>query len=245
MEEPINESAKSNNHSKWGLVVTIIISAWLIGVSIVIAGWLISRQIAINNPDVSDTNPIPQTQHVDIEVPAGIPVLGDNNAKVTIIEFADFQCPFCGEWQKTVFPGIKSKYIDSGKARFVFMNYAFLGEESNKAAEAARCAQDQGKFWEYHDELYQNQKGENEGAFTDANLKTFAKNIKLNETEFNTCFDSRKYQQEIIDDLDKGTAYSVQSTPTVFINGNKYEGILSLTSYASIIDAELEAESEK
>ncbi len=226
--------------NKYTIIIVVLIGAWIIGISIVLAGLMISKEIAKKN--VSTTNPV-QTQEppqqVNIDVPAGATVLGDNNAKVTIIEFADFQCPFCGEWQKTVFPNLKKNYIDNGKARFVFMDYAFLGDESIRAAEAARCANEQNKFWEYHDTLYESQKGENEGAFADINLKQFAKDLKLDPAKFNECFDSKKYQPDLTEDLNKASSLGVQSTPTVFINGFKYEGLQSYYAYSSAIEAEL------
>ncbi|MBI5139539.1 thioredoxin domain-containing protein [Candidatus Nomurabacteria bacterium] len=89
----------------------------------------------------------------------GAPVLGNTEAKVAVVEFADFQCPYCGKYFKEIFPEIKKQYIDTGKIKFIYTNFAFLGEESINAARGAKCAQEQNKFWEYHDYLYKNQKG--------------------------------------------------------------------------------------
>lgn len=239
MDEVIEHQNIRERKSIYPWIIAILISAWIIGMSIIAAGWLITRELAKNNLANQNYTTPQITGPVNIEVPAGIPVLGDNNSKVTMIEFADFQCPFCGEWQKTVFQEIKSKYIDSGKVRFVFMDFAFLGEESTRSAEAARCAADQNKFWEYHDYLYEKQNGENEGAFADANLKQFAKDLKLNGSEFNSCFDSGKYKQKLSEDITKAEQYGVQSTPTVFINGIKYEGVLPFSEYEKAIEAEL------
>lgn len=223
-----------------GLIIAILIGAWIIGMSVLGAGYLISKEVAknyaINNVN---TEPLP-IGPIDIEVPAGVPVLGDNNAKVTIVEFADFQCPFCGQWHKEIFPQLKKEYIDTGKARFIFMDFAFLGEESSKAAEAARCAQDQGKFWEYHDELLANQKGENEGAFNDSNLKKFASQIKLDMAKFNACFDARVNKPLLEESTTKASNYGVTSTPSVYINGNLLEGLMPFNSYKQIIETELD-----
>jgi protein-disulfide isomerase len=122
-----------------------------------------------------------------------VPRLGDPNAPVTIVEYADFQCPFCEKVFQSVLPQIKTKYIASGKANFVFQDFAFLGPESTRAAEAAKCAGAQGKFWDYHDTLYQSQNGENQGAFADPKLKGFAKTLGLDITQFNTCLTTKKY----------------------------------------------------
>lgn len=98
---------------------------------------------------------------------------------VTIIEYADFQCPFCGKFFKEIGETLIKDYVDAGKVRFVYRDFAFLGTESTRAAEAARCAGDQGKYWEYHDYLYNHQNGENQGNFSDLYLKSFAGELKL------------------------------------------------------------------
>jgi protein-disulfide isomerase len=106
-------------------------------------------------------------------------ILGDPNAKVTIILYEDFQCPFCGRFFADTESTIRNTYVKDGTVRLVYRDFPFLGSESFKAAEAARCAAEQGKFWEYHDYLYSHQMGENQGAFADTKLKTFAGTLKL------------------------------------------------------------------
>lgn len=106
-------------------------------------------------------------------------VLGNINASVAIIEYADFQCPFCGKFFKETKKTLLDNYIAEGKISFAYRDFAFLGNESIRTAEAARCAGDQGKFWEYHDYLYTHQNGENQGAFSDLYLKSFAGELKL------------------------------------------------------------------
>lgn len=92
-------------------------------------------------------------------------VMGNKDAQVSIVEFADFQCPYCGRHHELVEPTILNEYVKTGKANFVYKHLAFLGQESVFAAVAAECAADQGKFWEYHDYLFEHQNGENQGAF--------------------------------------------------------------------------------
>lgn len=106
-------------------------------------------------------------------------ILGSSEAPVTVIEYSDFQCPFCGKFFKETEQTLMDSYIKEGKIRFVHRDFAFLGNESTVAAEAARCAGDQGKFWEYHDYLYNHQNGENRGNFSNINLKSFANNLGL------------------------------------------------------------------
>lgn len=234
----LTEESGHKGNTIWPWIVTILIGAWLIGMSIIVAGLLISKQIAKNNPVIEEPF-VENSEPINIEVPAGLPVLGNNNAKVTVIEFADFQCPYCGDWQKTVFPELKKNYIDTGKIRFVFMDYAFLGKESYRAAEAARCAHDQNKFWEYHDKIFASQNSENEGAFSDPNLKQFAKDVGLNQSEFNTCLDANKYQKDVENALVTGDSYGITSTPTLFINGYKHEGLYPFSHYQDAIESEL------
>jgi protein-disulfide isomerase len=115
--------------------------------------------------------------------------LGAADAPVTIYEYSDFQCPFCAEAALEVVPQLDTDYLATGKAKFIFKGVNFLGRGGNESrwpAEASLCADDQGKFWEYHNKLFEEQAGENEGTFEVANLKRFAAEIGLNQEEFNT-----------------------------------------------------------
>jgi protein-disulfide isomerase len=102
--------------------------------------------------------------------------------------------------------------------KFVFRHYAFLGEESRRAAEAAECANDQGRFWPYHDLLFANQAGENTGAFADDRLKAFASQLALDQARFNQCLDSRQHRAEIDAAVREATAQGIPGTPTVFVS---------------------------
>lgn len=239
MEEQTKTFLKRDNIYPW--IVTILIGAWLIGMSILGAGWLIAQEIAKQGTGLSGGGLDKQAINtpLDIQIPANVAQQGSSDAKVTIIEFADFKCPFCKQWHQEIYPKLKSEYIDTGKVRFAFWDFAFLGEESFKAAEAAMCAMDQDKFWEYHDVLFNAQGLETESSFSDASLKQFAQNIGLNQSSFNECFDAR-INKPIVEDLtNQGANYGVNSTPTVFINGLKFEGILPWQTYQQVIETEL------
>jgi len=106
--------------------------------------------------------------------------LGNSTAPITIIEYTDFQCPFCGKFFQETEQTVMNDYIKAGKIELVHRDFSFLGNESTMAAEAARCAGDQGKFWEYHDYLFTHQAGENHGNFSNVNLKSFASVLGLN-----------------------------------------------------------------
>lgn len=166
-------------------------------------------------------------------------VLGDQNAPVIIIEYSDFQCPFCGKFFKETESMLREKYIKTGKVKFIYRSFAFLGQESLWAAAAARCAGEQGKFWQYHDYLYSNQSGENQGAFSKDNLKSFATALGLNPEKFNACLDSEKYTDLIQKETKAGGGAGVQGTPASFINGTLYPGALPAATFTQIIDDEL------
>lgn len=131
------------------------------------------------------------------------------------------------------------KYIQTGKVKLVYKNFPVIGPESITAAEAALCASDQNKFWEYSNYLFARQQAENSGAFSAEHLKQFASNLGLNPTEFNSCLDSGKYTNTVNQDYAEGQQRGVQATPTFFINGTKYEGALPAEQLSAIIDAQL------
>lgn len=149
--------------------------------------------------------------------------LGDPQAPVKIEVFEDFQCPSCKQFTEQVEPRVLAELVETGKAYYVFHNYAFIDEspkgESRQSASAALCAGDQGKFWEYHDVLFANWNGENQGSFNDLRLLDFAKALQLDVTAFKSCFESGRYQADIEKDFQGGKAMGVKGTPSVFVNG--------------------------
>lgn len=153
--------------------------------------------------------------------------LGDAKAPATIDVFEDFQCPACQFFTQSVEPQIIKELVNTGKARYVFHNYPFLddqvapnGGESDQAANAAMCANEQGKFWEMHNTLFANWNGENQGNLSDQRLKSMAQSIGLDMNAFNACFSADKYKAEIQADMDKGKQMGVNGTPSVFVNGH-------------------------
>lgn len=236
------EPTKKSFGTNWLLLMVVLFVGWMIAMSIIIAGWLISKQMGgvKGTPVITDqAQEIPQTDPIQVELDNTFPVLGNPDAKVTVIEFADFQCPFCSQWQKSIFPLLKSEYIDTGKVKFAYFDFAFLGPESNQAAEAASCARDQGKFWEYHDKLFASQGGENVGVFSDEKLKLFASELKLNTTQFNKCLSEDTYAGDVDRKLQQASEYGIDSTPTVLINGWKYPGVSPWNQYKQAIEKEL------
>jgi protein-disulfide isomerase len=164
-------------------------------------------------------------------------VKGDPAAPVTIDEWADFQCPACRAF--TVGPGrqLDATYLTDGTAKLVWHNLAFLGQESIWAAEAADCADEQGRFWDYHDKLYAEQAGENRGAFSKDNLKRFAADLALDQSAFAACLESDRYAAQVKAETDAGRQQGVRSTPTLFVNGQQIEGVPRFEQLGQVIAA--------
>ena len=149
---------------------------------------------------------------------------GAANAPVTVLEYGDFQCPACQRFFSDTERRLKEEYVSKEQVRFVFRNFAFIGNESRWAAEASECANEQGRFWDYHDQLYEKQGGENVGTFSKENLKRFAVDLGLNAEQFNPCLDSGKYAAKVQQELAQGRQEGVRGTPSVFVNGKLIEG---------------------
>ncbi len=175
---------------------------------------------------------------VDVAV-GNLPVMWNKDAKVKVVEFADFQCPFCEQWFKNVEAPMIADYVKTNKIAFYWRDYPFLGTESTDSSNAARCANEQGKFWDYHDYLYSNQGQENSGTFSKDNLKKFAATLGLNASQFNDCVDNGKYAKDVAADLSDGQKAGVNGTPTVFINGVPVVGAQPYTAFKAAIDAAL------
>lgn len=178
---------------------------------------------------------------VNIKVTADDPFLGDPNAKLTVVEFGDFQCPFCGKFHNEVVSELKKDYIDTGKIKFVFKNLAFLGKESTDTANAALCAKEQNKYWEYHDKIYISQSGENQGTFSIDNLKKFALDLGIEPTQFNDCLDAQKYNAQVTADNAEANKNGFNSTPSTAVGDTPVVGAQPYSAFKTIIDQKLAA----
>ena len=159
---------------------------------------------------------------------------------VTVEEFGDFQCSHCMQFALGMGKQLKEDFVSTGQIRFVFRHFPFLGEESFRASEATECAADQNKFWEFHDTVFENWKGVNEGRFSDDNLKGFASLLQLDRAAFDSCLDSGKYRGKVEADLRLGERLGVYSTPTLFVNRRKVEPA-SYDELARIIESAIAA----
>ncbi len=170
------------------------------------------------------------------------PFKGPANAKVALIEFSDFQCPFCGRYDKDTFPQLVKDYVDTGKIKYVWSDYPLsFHANAQKAAEAAHCAGEQGKFWEMHDRLFADQQN-----IAAADLPKHAEALQLNTTMFQQCLDSGRYAADIKKDIDVANSAGISGTPSFLIgtvqpNGtvkvtNKLVGAKSYAEFKSAID---------
>lgn len=171
------------------------------------------------------------------------PFLGSAKAKVSVIEFSDFQCPFCRRFWKETLPQIKKEYIDTGKIKFVYRDFPLsFHAGAQAAAEGAECAEEQGKFWEMHDKIFQGQdlKGQGTVDFNISDVKKWAAATGVDTAKFNQCLDSGKYSSEVAKDQSDGLAAGVEGTPTIFVNGKPIVGAQPFSAFKVIIDQELQ-----
>jgi protein-disulfide isomerase len=175
----------------------------------------------------------------------GSPVLGSLDAPVTVVDFSDFQCPKCARFVKSTEPEIKKEYIDTGKVAFVFKHFPRLGDDSYSAALASECANEQGKFWEYHDTLFHSQQGENSGWASREKLKEFASEIRLDRQRFDSCLDEEKYKPTVERDLAMVKEFDLHTTPSFLIiksDGTEMEvltGTHPFPSFKALIDKKI------
>lgn len=172
-------------------------------------------------------------------IPGDPLALGNPTAPVAIVEWADFQCPFCRSFTEDVAPALIKQYVDTGKARLEWRDYAFLGPESTAAAVAARAAGRQGKFWAYHDKLYAEQHPENSGALTSAYLLDLARRVGLDPARFSADVADPALAREVAADQAEGDKLGVNGTPAFLINGALSNGADELATYQRTIDAAL------
>lgn len=176
------------------------------------------------------------------------PFKGNPDAPITIIEFSDFQCPFCAQFHSSTLTQIQKNYVDTGKVKFVYRDFPIQEIHPNAvpAAVAAECADEQGLFWQYHDKLFENQSdwerlaGEN----VVKEFKSYAADLGINSNHFNDCFDSAKYLDEVTQDLQDGTTYGVSGTPAFYIGNEQFgftqvSGAQPYSVFQKVLDQQL------
>lgn len=205
----------------------LYIVAALAGAGLIIYGAFFYTKPNINNQQASI---IPKTseQTQNAKIDFKDPVLGEENAPITIIEYGSYLCGHCITFSRETFPLINEKYIKTGKVKFIYRSYP-----PYELGMALMCANEQNKFWEYHEYAVQNDISKVE------DLKLFATNAGLDNSTFNQCFDSGKYQSSAEEVITDGQNAGVSGTPTFFINDQKIIGALAYEDFAAAIDAEL------
>ncbi len=163
---------------------------------------------------------------------------GDANAPVTIIEFSDYECPFCARFYSQTLSMLEREYIDTGKVKFIYRDFPLSNHaNAQKAAEATEAAKELGgndAFWEMHNKIFENQR-----AITTEDLKKYAREIGLNGAQFDNILDTSKYRNEVLEDFQDGVEAGVQGTPTFFINGKMLAGAQPFEAFQQVIEQEL------
>lgn len=178
----------------------------------------------------------------------GSPFQGKVSAPITVIDFSDFQCYLCNRFVKNTEPLVNQSYIQTGKVALVFNHLPNRGFDSMGAALAAQCTNDQGKFWQFHNLLYSNQKAIDSGWVSKENLKNFASQIPgLDIKRFDRCFDSEKYKSFVQKDIELALSFGFKETPSFIVensNGSSQEtmsGALPFESFKAVIDKKISA----
>jgi len=174
----------------------------------------------------------------------GSPILGNLDAPVTLVEFGDYQCHFCNVFFHSTEDDILKNYVETGKVRMIFKDYNIIGPDSISASHGAHCADDQGLFWEYHDILYSNWTGENNGWASSENLVKFAQEINLDMDEWSECITNRSHSQTILASNEDAKTLGITGTPAFFVIGpdGKYTRIFGAQPFevfANIFEIEL------
>lgn len=257
IEDKIQDKQITISKSTYSRLIIAIISVTI--VSAFLGGYVIGGETAepkeiiiretVQNPQTKQTTQEqfgPQIiRNISID---DDPMKGDPNAPITIIEFSDFQCPFCAKFHETTLPLLEKNYILTGKVNFVYRDFPITSIHPNAvtAALASECTDDQGKYWEMHDMIFENQRiwqglepSQSANTFRD-----YAIELGLNMDEFDSCMTSGKYIEEIKNDLDDGRAYGVSGTPGFFVGNaeigfTKLIGAQPFSSFKQVIDRQL------
>ncbi len=210
--------------------------------SIIVAALLIAGALIYTTGSEAVNPPLAKVLPADQNLADDDVVLGDPAAPVTVVEFGDYQCPFCGRFFQQVEPQLREEYIKTGKVKMIYRDFAFLGPESQGAAMASQCAADQGQFWAYHDELYIAEIAdgvEHNGNLSAAFFKSIASKLGLDAAVFDACMTSNKHRAEVEKDYNDGVDVGVQGTPTAFVNGKLLSGAVTYDIFKAEIEAAL------
>ena len=218
---------------KKGIIIGVIVAIVVIGIATSFSTYTGENEIL--NLDMERT-------HGTVSTAMGSPILGSPDAPITIIEFGDYQCHQCYNWFHNTKPAIVENYIESGKANLVFVDLAFLGRDSPKAAAASYCAEEQGQYWAFHDLLYASQEGIDDGWANSERLKAFAFSLGLDMELFENCFESGKFDKRVQFNINEAKNQGASGTPTfVIVNSNgqqqKLVGAQPFSVFKNVLDS--------
>jgi protein-disulfide isomerase len=205
-----------------------------------------SNEIELSIEPIPEMDQIgPKKITIDTFLSNGSPILGDPNAPITLVEFGDYQCHYCNVFFQSIEKDILKNYVDTGKVKIIFKDYNIIGEDSVIASQGAHCANDQGLFWEYHDILYSNWTGENNGWASSENLAIFAQQIDLNMNKWSECMKKGSHSQIILKSNDDARTLELTGTPAFFIINSegkvsKLFGAQPFEVFKKIFDNQLE-----
>lgn len=240
-----------NGNINYFLVIALIVLGFIGGM---LTNKVLYLQDALKNAksesptnNIAAANALPQaapTLAPKVDVAVGhLPTLGNENAKVTVVEFSDFQCPFCKQFEDDTYSQLYDTYIKTNKIKFAYRQYPLVTIHPNaqKSAEASECANEQGKFWDYHDLVFKNQSSWSALAAADAanSFTDLAGQLGMDTTQFKSCLDSDKYKPTVDSDAADGSKAGVDGTPTFFINGWRLVGAQPFAQIQQLIEQEL------
>lgn len=192
--------------------------------------------------DAADQNPAGDPEAIRNATPRGPNMIGNPDATVTIIEYSDYQCPYCLRFHTTIFPELAKQYIDTGKVKYSFKHFPFLTPESAIAAQAAECAADQGRFWDYHNYLYAERERTGRLVATKDQLTAFATTLNLDTETFRACLNEDRTLARVQQDAQEGQKVGVRGTPSFLINGKLIVGAQPLIAFQAAIDEALNSQ---
>ncbi|MBU0635862.1 thioredoxin domain-containing protein [Candidatus Micrarchaeota archaeon] len=247
-QKTVEKTSTSNPHI---LPLSIILASLIVSASILMVGG--NFQALNQNPTGMIAGPSAPAEPVPAEpaavqptpsaVPSGPVDLsgisghwkGSPDAPVSIVEFSEFECPYCSRFYNDAHKQIIKQYVDTGKARIAFAHFPLsFHSNARPAANAAECAGEQGKFFEMHDKMFENQ-----SALSDASYAQWAEELGLDTTQFSECYSSTKYDNVVSSDFQIGQSVGVSGTPTVFVNGQKIVGAQPFSAFETAIEAAL------
>ena len=179
----------------------------------IIIGIIVGGFLGIYAIDSNDSKKITSVKLIE----NGSPIMGNSNAPITILEWGDYQCTFCYKFHQNTLDKINEDFIKTGKVKIVFKDFPLNGPDSKLAAEASYCAEDQKKYWEYHNELYKNWGGERTGWITRESLTKFAETVNLDLIKFNKCLDDHKYENKVDLLYAFGKEIGIDATPSFLV----------------------------